>query len=347
MQGHGESGEFTPGMQRLEELRRRHAPIPQEVCPTRDSPLWLWHRFGWGMMHQRIWPTAALNNAIIHYLSPRKWGDFLEDLVGVFPWLLLIMGEIALLAWCVQSTSVTPIWWLLMGELLLLPMIAGAWAQVMVLIHFRRVAARVPWEELATTRLDAPEIMVGLTLRPILLQVAASVVFTLPLIFLLGAFYYFYFTRNTLFLTGFCELFAFTLLTIYRTFVLKTSVEFAAIVAIRCCLLIRDPLMAMVRALRDWFFPWALIPILLPAVVAASILIQTQTVIFFYLAIFVPLIALWLLFVIPGMLRSFADEIMFWVVHHRADWVVYSGQDSGKAPGNLFAPWKLTKSLRK
>lgn len=340
-------GDSTAGLQRLDTLKRRGIPLPQEVCPTAESPLFWWHRFGWSLVHQPLWPAAALNNPIVYYLERRWLSALLMDILGVLPWLLLIMLEAGVLYYAASVKSVAPVTTMLFAELLVLPLLAGCWAQLMVLLHYTRIRTRLPWEELTLTRLDAQEIMVGISLRPMLTQVACAVLMSVPLILLIAAFYYLYFLRSTVFRTGPCEAFFFFLLVLYRVYILKASVEYASILALRSCLFLRGAVRCLVRAWRDWFWPWALIPILLPAAVVASILIQKQTVVFFYLAIVVPLLALWLMFTIPGMLKSFAEDIVFWAVHHKRDWVVRTGVQSDKVPANILAKWKLERSLRK
>lgn len=320
-------------------------PLPQEVCPSKDSPLSWYHMLGWMLMSKRVWPHAAPHNPIIYYLTGKRWSSRIEDLIGIVPWLMLLGAEGVVMWFAIESVNLWIFFQFLLLELLLLPLLAGLWTQVMVFFHYTRIKTKVPMEELSLTRLQASEIMTALSLRPITVQMAATQLFTIAAVIVLLVLHELVFAYNTLY--GNFEFILILGGLGYRAFILRTCTEFPGIIAMRSCLFIPHTPKAMIRAARDWFFPWGLFPFFLVMGVAGSILILKVTFIFFYLAFLGPLFALFLLFQIPHLMRTYAGENVFWIQKSFGRWCIRTGTESPSVPKSLLAKWELEESLRK
>ncbi len=323
-------------------IKQAMEPLPQEVCPSKENPLSWWHRFGWSLMHQRIWPDAILHNPIIYYLTRRKWGPLLEDLFSLVFWFAVLAAEGSVLYISYVNTNLEYfLLWVLL-ELMFLPLLIGVWAQLFVMIHYYRMSKIMRMEELVLTRIRLKEIMAGLTIRPILFHTGSAMIFSI--ISLVG-----FITVHSVLFTGqslYSGLHFFLIYVVlgYRVFVFKSMVEFAAVIAIRACMFIPDFLSALIRAIRDWIYPWGLIPIIFPFIMASAFIIQSYTGgIFFYLMILTPLLGLYFLFVFPSFLKDYEEETLYWVLKRSQLWALTTGRISEKVPKSLLSSWKLSR----
>jgi hypothetical protein len=325
-------------------MAARIGPIPQEVCPSSDNPLLWLHRFGWALLDRRTWPDDAMNNPVIFYLLGRRRWTFLDDMIGLMAWAGLFAVETGALVYLVVSKSMR-MWFLLIPfEILLLPILFGVWAQISVLLHYQRFRAKVPIEELLSTRLRSRDVLFGFAMRPISLQVGANALLTLVQVAVVLFSGVILNLMNSLYSQVDFVIVAVAL--VYRYFLLAVSIELASIHAIRACLFIPDQFKLVTRMVRDWVFPWGLIP--LGFALAAGV--------FFYLFFVIPGImcfaspfvligGVWLIWAMPGVLRSFAEEEFFWMDARHADWTIRTGEEPDIVPRGLFDRWKLERRI--
>ena len=321
--------------------RRVPAAIPQEICPSEDDPLAWFHRMGWAFMTHRLWGEDALFNPLIFYLVGKRWRALFGDLVGTLPWIALVVFDVSALVASAAAVNLGYLFSAILLELLFLPGIIGVWTTWMVLLHYSHVRHRVPMEELSLTRIRPQELVNGFSLRPIIVQQAANAgsAFTFGIIYMAGLMLYF--LSYSLF-NPFTMMLIMGLL-LLRTYILKNCIEFAGILALRCCLYIPSMLEAGFRAARDWIIPWGIVPFFFVAALAASIALYNIEMGFFILLIIVPILELWALFQVPHLLKNYAEDTLFWAVKSYGDWAIQTGIRSRRVPNNILRRWKLAR----
>lgn len=330
-----------PVLQPMYPGQGRPDPIAQEVCPAGDSPLTGWHRLGWALMDVRIWPENAPSNPLIYYLMGRRWSAYLDDVLALLPWLALVTAESFLLVYCISVKSMGA--WIMagLGELIVLPIALGVWAQGCVAMQYERFRGRIPIEELYTTRLRPREILCGFALRPLLVLATANLVFTLLMIVAILACGIGLVYTNSLFHVG--EFVVIIVILFYRHYLLSVCQEFAGVLALRCCLFIPSPGKRVVRMVRDWLVPWGLMPLLLPLVVAILLVVITASLFFCVVFPVALLFGTWLLFALPTVFRDYATDAIFWMERRHLEWSLKTGEEGPGVPARLIDRWKLER----
>ncbi len=325
---------------------RRAGALPQEIAPGRDCPLGLLHRLGWALLDHSNWPASPFHNPLVSYLiDRRRLTGLLFDFLGLSPWLLLLAAESVLLVHAALSVRhLGHVLQFALLQLLLLPLLSCLVSIAAVIVHFHRATGRFPLEEISVTRINDDEILAGLTLRPVLVQVAAPLLAGLASITLLLGFTFAQFVHNSLF--SLLTVVLLLAIVFYRSYLLVRFNEFASLRAIRAVVFIPGASIAFLRAVRDVVFPWALIPVAFPFVIVGAFWIQQFTVIFFYFVVLVPLLGILFLHAFPSMLRTYNNDLMYWVRHAHRHWTIRTGEVAPAVPASLFAPWKLEKRLR-
>ncbi len=293
-----------------------------------------------------IWPEEGAHNAIIFYLMGRRKSTFIDDLIGLIPWVVLFAMEAAATLMPIYTRSLVAWRLLIPFQMLLTPLIAGLWAQLMVYLHYRRFRGRIPIEEVMVSRMTAREALCGFALRPIMLQVGANFIVTaLDLIMILGAATYFISSSSLFSPLDFALIAA---LIVYRYFILKSCIEFAAIYAIRSSLFIEDSFRAVTRMVRDWILPWGGIPLGLVVLVIGLVLMLRVAPGF--MCFFLPAILVamgWTIWALPSLMRTFAQEVFYVMEQNAGQWAIRTGEDFPGVPANILKRWRWESRNRK
>lgn len=319
--------------------------LPHQVCPRGDSPLSWWHYMGWSVMHQRLWPLAPLQNPILYYLGGKRWRAKLWDLVGMLPWLVVLAIEGGMIYYCYQMQNLFYWFLLVLAEILVLPFIIVPWSQLMLVNHFFTLKKRIHLDEINVTLISADELVSGFALRPITAQIGGCFLF--GILSFIGIFYIGQevFLSNTL--IGAFWMLPILVGLLYRTYYLKWCIEFGSVLALRSCLFIPDPFQVITRAIRDWIYPWAfLIPMLLAVVIGVQFLADLASLLVFVNIVLV-LLSLFVVYVIPSLLKTYTEEIHYWMNYRFGRWSMQTGERHPTVPKNLFRRWSMERGWDK
>jgi hypothetical protein len=152
----------------------------REIAPDEDNPLWPWQRLGLAIFWrsarlERVLPRNVRNNALLFYFTGRLRGRWWEDLMAFVPWLPLIALDVLLGVMAVR-TLLDPLLmnsysWLFFSiifvEVIFLLPVVGVVGLLTVLYHLGHIQERVPFDELAISRLTNEEVLYGLMARPV------------------------------------------------------------------------------------------------------------------------------------------------------------------------------------
>ncbi len=313
---------------------------PWAICPPEENPLSFWHMTGWKFLSYHLWSNEAIYNPITYYFFGRLKRMWAEDLFGLAPWIVVLIldsvGFVSLIIWqrpellflslCLQIAS--------MGLL-------GLWIQIMVHRSYRRLALGNLYDQIYTTRITPAEYVAGFTLRPLTNQAAMLVFATIAEFAVLICWSAYRFVAFGDFFPIVAVPLAAAL--IFRFIYLRVALEYPATLAIRALLFIPRTGEAYVRMIRDWIFPWGLLPGLIAAFVVAGcalLMLILGGAAMIFLAVFV-LIGVWMLTIGPSMILESAADEMFWFLRSSEQWHLRTGERSPEAPRSLLKRWRL------
>jgi hypothetical protein len=255
----------------------------REISPDEDNPLWWWQRLGvsifWRSARlERVFPRNVRNNPVLFYFTGRMRGRWWEDLIAFAPWIPLLLLDLLLGVLAIRALLnpglMTSYTWMFFSivflEVIFLMPIVGMVGQLMVLLHLSGLRTRVPFDELAVSRLSTEEILYGLMARPIanqhmanfgllVVSVAGALLIGVLSIILLGS----------MLVEVWLNLLIIPLLLIglaFRWLIFAVSIDIGAATSLRAFLFVRGTGDRVRRALWDWFRVGGGFPILSPVV---------------------------------------------------------------------------------
>jgi hypothetical protein len=313
---------------------------PADVVPPTDNPLRGWRYLGFIMLARDLWPRDASTNPVMVYYSGRRRGRFLEDLLGLAPWGVLLVAEIL---YTVYFSKLFDFWSRYFLSFLLLIPFTAILSATMTAFHLRRTMMNFPLEQMLVTRLKVVDIVQGLSIRPLAVQSAATFFYHLGV----GALAFYaaaYFTGGV---SAEPILYAFVALPL-RWFVTSAAVEWGGAVALRAHLCIRSTLAASIRMMLD-------MALMIPAYVIALLLGAVGAVIFmmciggFFIGALggmsrVEMISVFLVVVAGSMivstLRILAHEAMDWCHFYPDEWWVANAGEDARVEHMERTPWQ-------
>jgi len=143
----------------------------REVAPPSDNPFGWWQKVGeWTAWTTgrggKFWPLNVRLNILTFYLLGKRGGNLREALLCALPWLTFAAVDAFLLAAYYLRFGVGQLILGLFITLVVAFFVAGTWAVVMSQMHFNRVRELVPFDELSLARIEPPELLYGLSIRP-------------------------------------------------------------------------------------------------------------------------------------------------------------------------------------
>ncbi|MEQ8820443.1 MAG: hypothetical protein RLY93_09365 [Sumerlaeia bacterium] len=317
------------------------------IAPPEDNPLSGWRWFGVVLLNRNLWPRDAASNVVMMYFSGRLRGRRVEDLTGLAPWIFLLLAEIAyLIVFRGDAALIAGLEW---ASLAIAFFLGYGWSAGITAIHLRRNLQCLPLEEVLLTRLQPADIVQGLSVRPIAVQSAASLIYN---ILHLGMSLSFLWLASgagadLLNYAGFVFL-----LTAIRWVAVGSAIEAGGAFATRAHLCIRNPMVASMRMLIDLVAPLVLLgtaAILLGVVVAIILLVGGALSLAigpfpallallgagFVLITFGTAIAAWQ--------RSLGSDAMDFCIFNPQEWWPRQNREAGlnELPEReLFTPWK-------
>ncbi len=292
----------------------QHDAPPELVVPVEDNPLAGWRGIGLRLLSDQIWPSEILHNPLMAYLTGRRRGRLLEDLLGSALWVVVAFTDILCFGLAIKSGD--PLVFIPIGcaQLVILPSLVGIWSELMVALHIRRTIGTVPFEELVVTRMTSSEIAHGLAVRPLALQstlivAEASLHVTLALLTL----------TNSVVTTSAGRGAIMVIIVIYaviggtyRWYLCARANEIAASYALRAHLYLKKISTANARMFLDWVrVPVVTLLILSPLLIDRHMVILSGLLIL----ILSPL----------NLLSQKAEEVMDWVSRFDQHWWVRTG----------------------
>lgn len=311
-----------------------HLIKPTDVVPPEDNPLRGWRALGLLLMDDALWTADVRTNPVMVYFSGRRRGRVAEDLFTLLPYLAMLAAELALL-FAVTLFPMKSLRFAVLMQIVAIPFLAGLWSVLCTSIHLRRNLDALPLEELLLTRLRPVDIVQGLGVRPVVVQLAGLACYSFLHLLTVLAATYVRMDRIPLdmaFVSSVGLWFMFA--------VAEPAVELGAAVAVRANLFFRNGWMAWVRATWDWMlvFLWILgtILVLLLCVGAAF-------------TSFFPLLVALIAFImgihgIPSWVRDFAFDAITWSTRNFQEWWIYEAigdLDESFGKRNVFAPWRV------
>ncbi len=146
--------------------------VSDAVAPPEDNPMSWWQQWGAWLISSNYWPRVASSNPVIIYYTGKQKGRQIEDLIGVIPWLTVMVLQTLIYYTVIQSVAGLMIF----GALTIFTAMAAItiYSGLMVGFHLRRSLRHFPLEELLVTQMDEADIVQGLSLRPLAVQSACS-----------------------------------------------------------------------------------------------------------------------------------------------------------------------------
>ncbi|MCB2156491.1 hypothetical protein KQI84_16570 [bacterium] len=332
-------------------IPRRYAPHKRiradAIVPPEDNPLRGWRWLGAWLLSRDLWPREAATNPVMVYYSGRRRGRVVEDMTGLLPWVVVLILEAVFMF--SLSGSFGDIAKITLLECAAVPFLAAVVGASMTAVHMRRNVANLPLEELLLTRLKPVDIIQGLSIRPIAVQSAGLVYYSIANL-ALGAF-----AGAVLGDLGEPSMYvwAFVLVPL-RWYLASIAVESGGAYAMRAHMCIESSLVATLRMLLDMIFMPLLLAIgtaLLFGFIAFIVALSGGSLL---VMAFGFLISLLIILGLGGFMilitRSLGTDAMDWVHHHPGEWWVRTGKEareSGYQERGLFTPWKPIAERRK
>ena len=324
---------------------------PEAIVPPEDNPLRGWRGVGAFLLDRNLWPQDARLNPVMVYYTGRSRGRWLEDVMGFVPWIALLILD----GWFMftQALTFNHIWIWGLIETVAMGFIAAAYSASMLGVHCRRILGNFPMEELMLTRLKAVDIVQGISIRPLAVQVAAITFATVAHIFL--ALTAEWWMNGTVSVSGVAYV---AILVVLRWYFLTNAVEGGGALAVRAFLCIRSPLIAGMKVVMDGFelvFSALVVTIgLMAGMLVACLLVSLFS--FGFVTIPYNSVYFWtippLFFFINGLvvaLRSVANDAMDWCHFYPGEWWISAEKLNAAEDASergLFTPWEPVRGRK-
>lgn len=300
-----------------------------------------WRGLGAALLSRHLWPRDATTNAVMVYYSGRQRGRRIEDMLGLWPWLLLLVLDGAIMLFTAKRFS--DVWAYGLAEYIFLFVFGSVCGAVLTTFHVRRTMEKMPIDELLTTRLKPLDIVQGLSIRPIAVQSAGVLLYSVghTIIALWAAAKH----QSTI---GYDALIYITLFCVFRFYSVRYTVEMGGAIAMRANLCLRPLMTAAMRMSFD--IAIALLLLMIPAA-AISLLVA------FLLQCFVPfqlvfIVAFLLCFgmIVSEVVRNIATDAMDWCHHYPDEWWINNSASAERVEfeeRTLFSRWKPVEGRRR
>lgn len=317
------------------------------VVPPEDNPLVGWRWLGARLLSRNLWPRDALTNPMMVYYSGRKRGRLAEDLMGVMPWMLLLLADAFFFF---QSTrTFDEVWLYGFASFYVLSLLAPIYGMIVVSFHVRRTINHLPVEEILLTRLRHVDIVQGLSIRPLAVQSAAITLNSFAhAALVIWAAVLIGHPLESPDVVGYVMTMA-----LLRWYFFTVLVETGGALAMRCHLCLRSPLIATLRFLFDLIVNT--VPVLIIATIVYAVLCCAGGLLVpFVIAAgekFVGVILTVVVVAFVGeMLKSISVEAMDWCHHYPDEWWMASepgDADVHQGERTLLTPWRPIPGRRR
>jgi hypothetical protein len=229
-------------------MRKKKARTAEQA-PFGPNPLKSWKRLGAVMLNCNLWPGEYRYNPLVVYITGRQRGWLLEDILAFIPWGSVFLLNAFLLTYLIHHNEIEYFFLAYFIQLLILPSMAALSSAILVTFHFRRLANRLPVEELLMTRMEPEEIVQGISIRPLSTLSFSLIFYTLAMMALLIPAYIYPGRRphDIDMVSAFVSM-------VMMWYILGSCHEVGAALALRSQLYIRSGWGALCRCCIDWFF---------------------------------------------------------------------------------------------
>lgn len=316
---------------------------PEAVVPPEDNPLRGWRGMGASFLSKHLWPRDARTNPVMVYYSGRRRGRFLEDALGLFPWMMMIAFDLVLILFS-GTTTLGMASTIGLMEFFGLFTAGSIFSAAMTSFHLRRTMGNLPLDELLMTRLKPLDVVQGLSIRPISVQSAGVILYGLGHA---AIFTYATMENNWSIWPAMLYLCIFTPFRIHLT---RIGTEWGGAIATRAQLCLRSTMVASLRMLFDLLLGFIGLGIVLIFMLAVGFVLYCLFSCLFFglplLAIATPIYAM----LCAEVIKSMASDAMDWCHHYPDEWWIANDPGGGKTEHQertLFTPWKPIAGRRK
>ena len=306
---------------------------PESILPPSDNTMPTTLRLGWFLLSRAAWPERGYFNVVFIYGVMRRRRSWFEPILHFAPWVLLTAAEVVGVMIAGQAAGSFRIAWfgMVLGELLLLPAGLGLFLLIFLMNRLQAGVEGLTLPELVCAPVKGDEIVYALLALPMSMQALALFCNSLILITL-----YSYTVVLELPTFGTWQdgvVIGLLFLLAIRFYLLRALCSHAAACAVRVVLMVADPTDRFVRALRDYFFPYAAWLLALPLL---SMLMMS---------IFLGSVCLAMIVVPLGMALSAsmaeleAGSVLVWLGKLHTHWAPLREDDSPWVPSRLRDKW--------
>lgn len=314
---------------------------PEDIVPPSDNPMRGWRGLGAALLSRHLWPRDARTNAVVVYYTGRRRGRLLEDFMGFWPWLLLLVFDAFMMIHV--ATTFAEVWAYGVANFIFLFPFGATCGAILTTFHIRRIIDKLPLDELLLTRLKPVDIVQGLSLRPIAVQSFAVVCYAFGHVAIAAI------AADRLgrgFDPGVIAYL--TVFGLFRFYCMRHTIEMGGAIATRANMCLRPMMTAGMRTALD--IGLTLFMLLIAAFLMASVAT-------WLLACFLPLVILGPLifclcfgFLVAEALRSVATEAMDWTHLYPDEWWINNSAEAERrefAERTLMSPWKPIEGRRR